>query len=383
MTKGIGILIILMLTFVLVIDAFNINLANDDSPEEIDVIEEAWSIIHNEYVDSGQLDDAQLIEGALKGMVNAVDDPYTLYLGPKATEISSSEMEGDFSGIGATLTMRDGQLTVVSPVSDSPAEIAGILPGDMIMKVDGVSTSELNLIELVLQIRGPEGTEVVLEVIHPGMDTPVEIEITRSTIKVPSVKWEMLDDRIAHLTITNFSNRTGNELESIVEEILAEEAVGIVLDLRNNPGGLVDAAVDVVSQFVSDGLVVYALDNQGDKDEWDVGSGGMALNIPLSVVVNENSASASEVVAGALQDHERASIIGMTTYGKGKMNLVNTLSNEGSLYVTYARWFTPNGRQIDNEGISPDIEVEAASDDSEDDFDPQLEVASEYLRQQI
>ena len=383
MTKNIVIVLMVFLAFLLVMDALDIDLVNEDSPEDLDVVVEACNIIHEEYVDRDELDDEQLIQGALEGLVNAVDDPYTLYLGPEESEISNSDMEGDFSGIGATLTKKDGELTVVAPISDSPAEIAGIEPGDVILSVDGKSTSDMNLIEAVLQIRGPEGTKVILEVLHSDEDTPVEIEITRSRIEVPSVKWEMLDGKIAHVTITNFSNRTGEELISILDEVETQGGDGIVLDLRNNPGGLVDAAVDVVSQFVNDGVVVYALDSDEQKDEWDVISGGVALDIPMAVLVNENSASASEVVAGALQDYKRAKIIGVTIYGKGKMGLVNTLSNDGSLYVTYARWYTPNGRQIDDVGIDPDIEVEVPSSEDEVDTDVQLQVASEYVRQQF
>ncbi len=379
--KSVKFSIILILIVLLAVSACDIDLSVNDPAEELDVVEEAWNIIHDEYVDSDQLDDQALIEGAIRGMTEAIKDPYTAYLGPEESAISSSELEGDFSGIGAILTVEDEKLTVVSPIANSPAEEAGIRPGDVILKIDGMVTSEMSLVGAVLKIRGEKGTKVVLTVIHPDTDTAVEIGITRAEIELPSVTWEMLPGNIAHISITNFSSRTGDELESALEDAGSQGVAGIALDLRDNPGGLVSAAVDVVSQFVADGLVVYALDNKSERDEWEVKSGGLALDIPLIVLVNKYSASASEVVAGALQDHDRGFIMGTTTYGKGKMNLVNDLSNGGSLYVTFARWFTPHGRQIDEKGITPDIEVEITPEDIENEFDPQLERACEYLRQ--
>lgn len=364
----------------LAIPACDINFSVEDSSQEIDVVEQAWEIIHEEYVDSEHLDDQLLIEGAIEGMIGVIEDPYTSYLGPDETAISSSELEGDFSGIGATLTMEDEKLTVVAPVADSPAEKAGIEAGDVILEVDGEPTSKMNLMEAVLKIRGEQGTEVVLRVMHADADKSEEVVITRAEIEVPSVNWEILPESIAHITITNFSSRTNEELVTALEEAGAQGVEGIVLDLRDNPGGLVSAAVDVVSQFVDEGLVVYALDNESEKEEWGAKSGGLALDIPMAVLVNGYSASASEVVAGALQDHDRGLIVGTTTYGKGSMSLVNNLSNGGSLYVTFARWYTPKGRQIDKKGITPDIEVEVTAEDVENDVDPQLDRACEYLQ---
>jgi len=383
MAKGIKAAIILVLLVLLAIPACSIDFSTEDANDDLDIVEEVWEIIHDEYVDSDQLDDQELAEAAIRGIINALDDPYTSYLGSGETAISSSELDGEFSGIGAILSVKDGQLTVVAPIADSPAEEAGMKPDDVILEVDGEPTSEMSLIEAVLKIRGEKGTVVKLLVLHLGADAPVEIEITRDEIDVPSVRWEMLSDGIAHITITNFSTRTGDEFESALEEAEDQEVTGIVLDLRGNPGGLVSAAVDVVSQFADDGLVVYALDNKGEKDEWEVISGGLALDIPLVVLVNAYSASASEVVAGALQDHEKGTVVGTTTYGKGKMNLVNDLSNGGSLYVTFARWFTPNGRQIDGKGITPDIEAVNTPEDIENDRDHQLERAIEYLKQNM
>ncbi len=375
--------VVILCVALLAISACTFEISSEEPAEELDIIEEVWEIIHTDYVDSEMLNDEELAEAAIRGMIGALDDPYTSYLGPQATEISSSDLEGDFSGIGATLTVRDRQLTVVAPIIGSPAELAGIKPGDIIVEVDGEATAEMSLMESVLKIRGKKGTMVNLLVLHIGDETPVQVEIIRAEIEVPSVEWEILVNEIAHITITSFTNHTGDEVETVLEDDDFQDISGIVLDLRGNPGGLVSSSVEVVSQFVAEGIVVYSRDNKGEKEEWDVIPGGSALDTPLVVLVNEYSASASEVVAGALQDHQRGLLIGMTTYGKGTMNLVNDLSNEGSLYITFARWFTPDGRQIDGEGITPDIEVDFTIDDIENDRDPQLERAIEHLKQDV
>ena len=373
-------LIALMLIGLLLLAACTLDFSYEKDVDEVDIIEEVWNTLHEQYVDLEQLDDERLLEGAIRGMVSEIEDPYTNYLGPQENALSLSELEGDFSGIGATLTMEDDQLKVVAPIKDSPAAEAGIKPGDIILAVDGVDTSKMNLVEAVLNIRGKKGTPVTLKVLHPDEQEPVEIEIVRAEIKLPSVRWEMRSDAIAHITVTNFSNRTGSEFETALEEMKEAGVAATVLDLRDNPGGIVDAAVEVAGQFLDGEMVIYALDNKGKQEEWYARSGGLALDIPLVVLVNEHSASASEVVAGALQDHERGWLVGVTTYGKGTMNLVNELSNGGSLYVTFARWFTPLGRQIDDKGITPDYQVEMTSEDIENEIDPQLEVAVEYLR---
>ncbi|MBT9149106.1 MAG: putative CtpA-like serine protease [Dehalococcoidia bacterium] len=352
----------------------------DAPPQGLELVEEVWQLIQRDFVDSEALDPAKMAEGAIRGLIEALDDPYTSYLTPQQYELSRTQLEGEFSGIGAIITIKEGQLTVVAPIADSPAEQAGIRPGDQILEVDGESTAGMGLHEAALKIRGRQGTKVRLLVLRPGEDTPREIEITRAEIKLPSVRWEMLPDAIAHITLTNFTGRTDSEFASALRDVIAQGAIGIVLDLRNNPGGLLDAAVRVASQFLEEGIVVYALDNRGERDDWSVQHKGIASEMPLAVLVNRHSASASEVVAGALQDYNRGPIIGAKTHGKGSMNRVHQLSNGGALYITFARWFTPDGRQIDREGITPDIEVELTPEDIENNRDPQLERAIEYLK---
>ena len=276
--------------------------------------------------------------------------------------------------------MKDDLLTVVSVFDDSPAEQAGIKSGDKILEVDGQSLSGMSLYEGVLKIRGKQDTRVKLLVLHSDEDIPIEIELTRAKIEIPSIQWQMLPGSIAHIQIDEFSERTGAQLQLALEESLAQDVAGIVLDLRYNPGGMVDAAVSVASQFIEEGIILYALDSDENRTEWLAKSGGIVLDIPLTVLVNNHSASASEVVAGALQDYDRGAVIGTKTFGKGSMNRVRELSNGGALYITFARWYTPNGRQIDEEGISPDIEIEITEEDIENGRDSQLERAIEHLK---
>lgn len=379
MARITGLLIVTLLVALLILSSCADGLSRHDDPEELDLVKEVWNIVLEDHVNSASIDKQKLAEAAIRGMLDSLDDPYTSYLTPEEAQIAEGDLEGDFSGIGATIGIQDEVLTVVAPIPDSPAEQAGIKPGDRILEVDGRPTSEMTLTEATLNIRGKEGTKVKLLIQHQGEDTPVEIEVMRAKIEPPSVRWEIVGEGIAHIGISSFSDRTESELKSSIEELLPKGIEGIVLDLRNNPGGVVTGAVGVTSQFVNRDVIVYALDNRGKKTEWSAKSGGLALEIPLVVLVNGYSASASEIVAGALQDYGRAMIVGTTTFGKGSMQEVIGLSNEGSLHVTFAHWFTPNGHQIQGEGIVPDIEVEITPEDIASDRDPQLEQAIDSI----
>ncbi len=373
---------LLLLVITLVVCGCTSGLWTKDSSKDLGLVEEVWNTVLDNYVESPSLDKEQLAEAAVRGMLQALNDPYTSYLTPAEAEIAHGELEGNFGGIGATIEVQNGILTVVAPLPDSPAEKAGIKPGDRIIEVDGVSTALMSLEEAVLHIRGKEGTKVVLTVLHSGEDVPLKIEIVREIITVPSVQWEMVGDGdIAHISISSFTEQTKSELSSALREILPQNIAGIVLDLRNNGGGLVTSAVGVASQFLDKGVIVYALDNKGRRKDWSAEKGGLALSIPLAVVVNEYTASASEIVAGALQDHRRAPVIGVKTFGKGSMQQVFELSNGGSLHVTFAHWFTPEGHQIQGQGITPDILVQMPLEGSPDGGDPQLEQAISWIRQ--
>jgi len=360
---------------------------NDDSTQAtsiekgLDLIEEVWRSVDNEFVDSQLLQADELTDGAIRGLLRALDDPYTSYFNAEQYKDWQIDLEGEFTGIGVTITITDGYLTVIAPFAGSPAEQSGIRPGDRILKVDGESTLDMSLDEARMRIIGEKNTKVLLSVLHRDEESPVDIEIIRDDIEVPSVEWDMLTDGIAHISIYTFSDRTGEELTDALESAKAQGVTGIVLDLRDNPGGIVDAAVNVVDQFNGEDLVLYTVDNEGTRKDWAADDSDLAEDIPMAILVNGNSASASEIVAGALQDAGRGPIIGEPTFGKGSAQIIHPLSNGGAVKITYAKWFTPNGHQIDHQGIEPDILVELTTEDLENGRDPQLERAVEYLQE--
>jgi carboxyl-terminal processing protease len=329
------------------------------SETELDVaiLEEIWEILQEKYVEPDELDVEALIQGAARGMVSALGDPYSAYLDPDDYEIFGSGLEGEFEGIGAYVGERNGQITIIAPIPGTPADEAGIRPGDVIMGVNGESTAGWSVQDAVIVIRGPSGTSVKLLILHEGDTEPVEIEIIRASIEVPSVYFEMRGE-IAHITIAEFTERTNDELSTALDEVSQQNATGIILDLRNNPGGLLSAVVDVTSRFLTEGIVLSIVNNEGKKTDYPVKSHGSDIELPIVVLVNEYSASSSEVMAGALQDHDAAVIAGTTTYGKGSANSLYRLSDGSGLYLTTARWYTPSGRLIEGEGIEPDFPLD-------------------------
>ena len=342
------------------------------SDQGLGVVEEAWGIIFENYVEPDKLDIGTLAQGAIKGMVEALDDPYTAYLDAEIYQLSQSDLEGRFEGIGAYVGIEDGKLMIIAPIAGSPADKAGIRAGDIILGIDGRTTLEMSLIEAVVNIRGPQGTSVMLLVLHRGETEPEEIEIVRAEIEIDSVYFEMRGD-IAYINITEFTERTGEELSPFLEEISREEATGIILDLRSNPGGLLSEVVDVASHFLEEGIVVYVVDNQGGKTALSVRPKGLVVTLPLVVLVDNYSASGSEVLAGALQDHARATIAGSRTFGKGSVNILHELGDGSGLYITTARWQTPDGRLIEGKGIEPDYPLELEGEDA-------IQWAIEYLK---
>lgn len=355
--------------------------AAPELPAEFNALGEAWELLSEDYVNKDALDPEELSRGAIEGMLEALGDPYTSYL--ESYQVAWSDLEGSFEGIGAIVSMEDGELTVVSPIAGGPAERQGVRSGDKILEVDGEPTSEMNLMEAVLKVRGDKGTTVTLLILHQGETTPVAIEIVREEIKLDSVYLDMLPNDIAHIQITHFAERTPVELTSALNSALQSDAWGIILDLRGNPGGLLDVVVDVADEFLDGGIILYAADGEGDIiEDFPASSGGLATDLPLIVLVDGGSASGSEVLAGALQDHERATLIGTITYGKGSVNILHELSDGSALYVTTARWLTPDLHLIEGVGLTPDIEVEITAEDIASGQDPQLESAIEYLQAQ-
>jgi len=326
-------------------------------------VEQAWNIILNDYVDKDEIDTGMLSQAAIEGMIAVLDNPYTAYLDAEAYQLDISESEGEYTGIGASVGIQDGQLTVVAVFDGSPAAVAGIKTGDVILEIDSVSTSGMDLYDAVLKVRGDLGTSVSLLILRQGDTEPVEIIVIREQIEVPSVDFEMRAD-IAYISIEHFTERTNQELTPVLEAIAAEGADGIVLDLRGNPGGLLDSVVLVTSRFLTQGEVLSVRDSHGNVEVYVVTPQELTTDLAMVVLVDEYSASGSEVVAGALKDHERAIIAGAATYGKGSANTLKELADGSGLYITIARWLTPDGHLIEGIGVIPDVELELADDDA-------------------
>jgi carboxyl-terminal processing protease len=333
------------------------------STQGLDVVDEAWNIIFQDYVERDKLDASQMSQAAIEGMVKALDDPYTSYLDPETYQLTLSSLAGKFEGIGAQVTIENDQIMVIAPIADSPADRAGIKAGDVILEIDSKPTSGMSLAEAVALIRGPRGTSVRLQVLHQGETEPQEIEIVRAEIALTSVRFEMRQD-IAYINITYFSQDTDEELSSVLDSITGGTATGIILDLRNNPGGILTAVVDVASHFLTEGVVVDVVDNQGVHTPLAVEHEPVTTDLPMVVLVDGYSASGSEVLAGALQDYGRATIAGTTTFGKGSVDVLRQLKDGSGLYITTARWLTPNGHLIEGEGIHPDYELKVEGEDA-------------------
>jgi len=368
--------ILIVLTFIAVIAltfgiGYNLGRTPADGKEGLGVVEEAWGLIFRDYVDRDRLDADVLSKGAIEGMVKALDDPYTSYIDAETYKVGMSGLEGEIEGIGAQVGIREEKLTIIAPIPNSPADKAGLKAEDVILEIDGVSTAEMSLVEAVLKIRGPKGTSVSLLIQHKDAAGPEEIKIVRETIELSSVALEMKGN-VAHLQITHFSRRTATELQATLQEMEQAGAKDIIVDLRGNPGGILDAVVEVASYFLKDGVVVKVVDNGGGETFLNVKPREIVTALPMVVLVDGASASGSEVLAGALQDHGRATVAGNQTFGKGSVNVPRELQDGSGLYITTARWLTPNGRLIEGEGIKPDIELELEGDEA-------VQWAIEYL----
>ena len=349
-------------------------------PPEFDRLGEAWSLLEREHIDRQELDPKTVSDGAIRGMLRALDDPYASFLDAQQFDIESQEIRGFFEGIGAQVGIREDRLTIIAPLPDTPAEQSGIRPGDIILEIDGQSADGISLLEAVSKIRGQRGTSVELLVLHLNQTEATLIAITRGVIPLETVRFAMRPDGIGHLRISSFSDTTNQQVEAAIQEFRAASGTGLIVDLRNNPGGLLKAVVDVTSQFLEDGLVTYELDAQGSRREWKVSPDGKGKDIPMVVLINEFSASASEVFSGAIIDHNRAPVIGVTSFGKGSVNTMRGLSDGSGIFFTIARWYTPNGNLIEGEGITPTLAVSIPEDASSD---VQLERAIEILQQRL
>ncbi|OBW62982.1 MAG: peptidase S41 [Dehalococcoides mccartyi] len=331
-----------------------------NSDENLSSIVTAWQIITTEYVEPDIIDQAALAEAAIKGMMDELNDPHSVYLNAEDYQASLEYDDGQYVGIGATVQIEDGVITLI-PYEGSPAALAGIQAGDILLEVDGQSVDGFSLADLSPLVRGEKGTLITLKVERSISAQPLLFNVTRDEILIPSVSSEMMGD-IAYIRLSRFSERTDAELEQVLKNL--GDAKGIVLDLRGNPGGLVSSVINVTSRFVSSGVVLTTVDNAGNSEEYKIVPKAVTTSLPMVVLVDQYSASGSEALSGALQDYGRATIVGKTTYGKGSVNRTFDVTGNTGIYLTIGRWYTPNGRMIEGQGITPDIELELAGDEA-------------------
>jgi carboxyl-terminal processing protease len=342
-----------------------------EEPREFSVFWEAWEVVVAHFVDRDKIDYAQMTYGAISGMLSTLgDDGHTTFLSPEAVKMEQSRLEGAFEGIGAYVSMEEGQVKIVAPISGSPAEEAGILPGDVILAVDGESVQELSLNQVINRIRGPANTEVTLKVRHPNAMESVEITIVRQRIEIDSVSWSLVPDSdIAYVKLTQFANDTGAELENALQEIIntrvdGRPVAGLILDLRNNPGGYLREAIRVGSQFLPRDATIL-IESDADKNtsvHQSRGWFGYGRTIPIVVLINEGTASAGEITAGAIKENGRGILVGQTTFGTGTVLTQFNLSDGSAIRLGVTNWLTPDGNLIKGQGIEPNVLVEQPAD---------------------
>ena len=348
---------------------------------EFSLIEDVWTELHAKYFEKDALDDTQLIYGAVRGMVETIEDPYTIFLDPEENENFLESVNGRFEGIGAEIGIQDKELTIIAPLKNTPAERAGLRAKDVILKIDDKDTAPMSLEEAVSRIRGERGTQVILLIVRKGVADPFEVSIVRDTIFVPSLQWEIKEGNIAVISLYHFTERAPVDFQRAAEEILRSGAQGIVLDLRNNPGGYLNASIDIAGWFLPEEKVVLLEDfGDGKVKEYKTAGPASLQNFPLVVLINGGSASAAEILAGALRDHRNIPLVGEKTFGKGTVQELEELSGGASLKYTIAQWRTPSGRSIQNEGIEPTVFLSLEDlEDTTDDL--QLLEAIEVLKE--
>lgn len=341
---------------------------------------ETWTYIHEQYIDQ-PVDDTKLLQGAIAGMLDSLGDKHTGYMNPEQYQEATTPLDGSYEGIGAYVDVTGKLLTIISPIPGSPAESAGLKSGDTVIKVNGEDVTGQDPSVVLKSVKGPSGSEVTLTIQRDEED-PFEVTIVREKIELSSVISEMREDGIAYVALTTFGENSGAELQTALTDLMDQNPKGLVFDLRYNSGGYLTTAIEVLSQFIADGVVMYEQQGNGEVLTFNAKPGGLATEIPLVVLVNEGSASASEITAGAIQDLNRGVIVGTQTYGKGSVQNWIPLENEqGAVRITIARWLTPNRRQISEIGLTPDVVVEITEEDFAAGKDPQLEKAVEILLQ--
>ena len=356
------------------------------APEDLDfsLFWETWRVIEQKFVDKASINVQDMVYGAISGMVNSLGDPYTVFMEPDDTKRFIEDVKGSFEGVGMEVGIKNNQLTVIAPLEGTPAQKAGLRAGDAIVKVDGELTSDMTVDEAVNRIRGARGTEVVLTIFRKDWEEEREVKIVRGVIEVPSLKWELLaDDNIAYLHLYHFTEKAAYDFRKAAIEILESPANKVILDLRNNPGGYLEVAQDIAGWFLKSGEVVVIEDFGEGKEQklYKAEGNGLLGSYSLVVIINEGSASGSEILAGALRDNLGVKLIGESSFGKGSVQELEKLKGGSSLKITIAKWLTPKGELITDKGLEPDVKVEITEEDVAAEKDPQLDKAIEIIKE--
>ena len=340
---------------------------------------EAWDYVDTHYVEQ-PVNKTEMMRGAISGMIEALGDLHSSYMDPEMYRQQSAPLEGEYEGIGAWVDVTGDFLTIISPMPGSPAEEKGLKTDDQVIAVDGEDMTGVSGDLVLKKILGPAGTDVELTIFRPDTGETLTFQLTRKKIEIPSVTSEMLENQIAYVQLVNFGDKTHDDLRDQIKELLKQKPVGLILDLRNNGGGFLESAIEITSEFVKQSPIMYQEYGNGERITYNSRPFGIATEIPLVVLINGGSASASEITAGAIQDYERGVLVGTQSYGKGSVqNWITLLNDSGAIRVTVARWLTPNERQINSVGLTPNIIVEISEEDIAAEKDPQLDKAIEIL----
>jgi len=375
----------------------------ENSEVDLSLFWAALDKIKEKYINRNDINYDTLVNGAVSGMVNSLGDPYTVFLSPDELKQFEEGIDGVFEGIGAEIGMKNSLITIIAPLENSPAQRAGLKAGDKILKIGDTVTVDMTIEQAVEKIRGPKGTSVALLVSREGWEQAKQIDIQREVINVPSFKWSLKEEKVAYIQLFRFGPETGDELRSVAQEIANSKADRIILDLRNNPGGFLETSVEISSLFLPENTLVVSEDyGNGKKDEYKTTGKSVLGNYPIVVLVNQGSASASEILAGALRDQKKVKLIGEKTFGKGSVQVLETLKtcngnstnstksavkkilsskcDVAGIKITIAKWLTPSGKSINDEGLKPDIEVKSVEDSQDPEKDIQLDKALEVVK---
>ena len=352
-------------------------------PEDLDfsLFWESWRVLQEKYVESEKFSTQEMIYGAISGMVKSLEDPYTLFLSPEQSKRFSENISGEFEGVGMEIGIRKGELQVIAPLEGTPAQKAGLRAGDKIIKIDDTPTSDIIIEEAVDLIRGPKGTEVTLTIFRKDWGESREIKVKRAVIEIPSLKWELKEEDIAYIQLYHFTKKAKFDFRNTALEIINSPAKRIILDLRNNPGGYLEIAQNIADWFLErDQIVVIEDFGEGQQKEYKTERTGSFFGYPIVCLINQGSASASEILAGALRDNREIILIGERSFGKGSVQELTSLRDGSNLKITIAKWLTPKGELITDVGLEPDIKIEMTEEDYQEGRDPQLEKAMEIIK---